>query len=112
MNAMMHHHCSHSDFDEWEKTFGCTGWGYSDIQPYMRRSEKFTPNKNRPAIDLTHRGDSGMWQTGYSHLTEIGEQGFLKSCYEIGIPGKSEKESKKEERMIYLINASHTLPII
>ena len=86
MNAMMHHHCSHSDFDEWEKTFGCNGWGYRDIQPYMRRSERFTPNKDRPAIDLAHRGNEGLWQTGYSHLTEIGEKGFLESCYEIGIP--------------------------
>lgn len=86
MNAMMYHHCSHSDFDEWEQKFGCKGWGYSDIQPYIRRAEKFTPNVNRPAIDLTHRGDSGVWQTGYSHLTEIGERGFLESCYEVGIP--------------------------
>jgi choline dehydrogenase len=86
MNAMMHHHCSHSDFDEWEKEFGCTGWGYKDVLPYMRRSEKFTPNKGRPAIDAKHRGDEGMWQTGYSYLSKIGEEGFVPGCEEIGIP--------------------------
>ncbi|UZJ53577.1 hypothetical protein CBS101457_002897 [Exobasidium rhododendri] len=85
MNAMMFQTCQ-EDFNEWEKDLGCKGWGYSDIAPYIRRSEKFTPNKKRPTIDLTHRGDSGLWQTGYSYLSEIGEKGFLGACEEVGIP--------------------------
>ncbi|QIX00308.1 hypothetical protein AMS68_005825 [Peltaster fructicola] len=86
MNAMMSHVCDRQDFDEWKEKFGCVGWGYNDILPYMRKSEKFTPNPNRPAISTEHRGDSGPWLTGYSWLTEIGETGFLGGCEEVGIP--------------------------
>lgn len=86
MNAMMSHQCDRADFDEWEQEHGCKGWGYKDIAPYMRKSERFTPNLNRPPINLEHRGNSGPWQTGYSWLTEIGENGFLAGCNEIGIP--------------------------
>lgn len=86
MNAMMSHTCDRQDFDEWRDKFGCEGWGYNDLVPYMRKSEKFTPNPNRPAISTEHRGDSGPWQTGYSYLTEIGSEGFLGGCQEAGIP--------------------------
>ncbi|MCO5602790.1 hypothetical protein L7F22_056928 [Adiantum nelumboides] len=84
MNAMMYHHGSHSDYDEWAQ-LGCKGWGYKDLSHYMRKSERFTPNKNRPLIDALHRGDSGNWHTGYSYLTEVGEKGFLGACKDVGI---------------------------
>jgi choline dehydrogenase len=86
MNAMMHHHCDKHDFNEWAEKLGCKGWSYKDLAPFLRKSEKFTPNPNRPAIASEHRGDSGVWQTGYSWLTEIGEKGFLGSCEDVGIP--------------------------
>lgn len=86
MNAMMHHHCDKHDFNEWASKLGCKGWSYADIAPFMRKSEKFTPNPNRPAIAAEHRGDAGLWQTGYSWLTEIGEKGFLGACEDVGIP--------------------------
>ena len=69
--------CDGHDFDEWESQFDCKGWGYKNMQPYFRKSEKFTPNPKRPPINSEHRGDTGLWQTGYSWLTEIGEKGFL-----------------------------------
>ena len=85
MNAMIYHHCSKSDFDEWSSEHGCTGWGYNDIAPYFRRMENFTINPNRPAINMEHRGKGGDWQTGYSYLSEIVEDGFLPACVEAGI---------------------------
>lgn len=86
INAMMSHTCDRQDFDEWKDKFGCKGWGYNDLRPYMIKSEKFTPNASRPAISTEHRGGMGPWQTGYSWLTKIGEEGFLGGCEEIGIP--------------------------
>ncbi|PLN76171.1 putative glucose dehydrogenase [Aspergillus taichungensis] len=86
MNAMMYHHCAPSDFDEWTTVHGCQGWGYNDLVPYWRRMEGFTPNTARPRIDLTHRSRTGMWDVGYSWLTEIGEKGFLPACEDAGIP--------------------------
>lgn len=85
LNAMMYHHCSKSDFDEWASLHGCEGWGYDDIAPYFRRMERFTPNQARPAIDLQHRGTSGQWHTGYSYLSKIVEEGFLPACQDAGI---------------------------
>ncbi|KAE8381509.1 hypothetical protein BDV26DRAFT_289361 [Aspergillus bertholletiae] len=86
INAMMYHHCSRSDFDEWASHYGCQGWSYDDLAPYFKRMERFTPNPNRPRIDLNHRGNAGEWHTGYSWLSEIGEKGFLRACQEVGIP--------------------------
>ncbi|KAJ5720240.1 uncharacterized protein N7483_008174 [Penicillium malachiteum] len=86
MNTMMYHHASSSDYDEWVSVHGCKGWGYDDLSPYFRRMEKFTPNPARPAINTEHRGSDGMWDTGYSYVTEIAEKAFLPSCEAVGIP--------------------------
>jgi choline dehydrogenase len=34
MNAMVYHHGSPSDFDEWER-LGAAGWGYENLAPYV-----------------------------------------------------------------------------
>lgn len=86
INAMMYHHCSNSDFDEWKSVHGCDGWAYDDLAPYFRRMEKFTANPLRPKIDASHRGADGEWHTGYSHLESITENGFLPACVDAGIP--------------------------
>ncbi|KAJ5218101.1 uncharacterized protein N7498_000200 [Penicillium cinerascens] len=86
LNAMMYHHCSKSDFDEWATDYGCDGWSYNDLAPFFRRMEKFTPNLTRPAIDVKHRGSTGDWHTGYSWLSEIMDKGFLPACQDAGIP--------------------------
>ncbi|KAM3512731.1 hypothetical protein MY11210_003605 [Beauveria gryllotalpidicola] len=86
MNAMIYHHGSKSDYDEWAEALGCKGWSYADLAPYMRRMENFTANPRRPAIDLQHRGTGGEWQTGYSYLSPMVEDGFLPACAEAGIP--------------------------
>jgi choline dehydrogenase len=86
INAMMYHHCSKSDFDEWASAYGCTGWSYNELAPYLKSMERFTANPARPAIDTRHRGASGKWETGYSTLTEIVEEGFLPACQDARIP--------------------------
>ena len=85
MNAMVYHHCSKSDFNEWATKYGCDGWAYDDIAPYFRCMEKHTPNPLRPAIDMAHRGSDGLWQTGYAHLSEIVDKGFIPACKDAGI---------------------------
>ncbi|KZN89632.1 putative GMC-type oxidoreductase [Penicillium chrysogenum] len=90
LNAMMYHHCSPSDFDEWASVHGCEGWSFNDLAPYLRRMEMFTPDSARPAIDTEHRGSSGCWQTGYSWLSEIIEDGFIPACQDAGIPRRAD----------------------
>lgn len=85
MNAMMYHHCSKSDFDEWATEYGCEGWGYDDILPYLRRMEKFNPNPDRPAINMEHGGEHGEWLTGYSYLNSIISDGWIPACQQSGL---------------------------
>lgn len=85
MNAMMYHHGSKSDYDEWATEKGCKGWSYDDLVPYFRCMENFTAHPHRPAIDMQHRGSGGEWQTGYSQLSSMVEEGFLPACEEAGI---------------------------
>ncbi|KAJ6157837.1 hypothetical protein N7470_005429 [Penicillium chermesinum] len=94
LNAMMYHHCSKSDFEEWKNVHGCEGWGYDDLAPYLRRMEKFTPNTSRPAIETSNRGTTGQWLTGYSWLSEITEEGFLPACHDAGIPPNADINTK------------------
>ncbi|KHN94893.1 Glucose-methanol-choline oxidoreductase [Metarhizium album ARSEF 1941] len=90
MNAMIYHHCSPSDFDEWVSVHGCTGWGHSDLAPHFRCVERFTPNSARPAIDAANRGRTGQWHTGYSWLSHIVDDGFIPACDDAGIPPNSD----------------------
>jgi choline dehydrogenase len=86
LNAMIYHHCSKSDFDEWAAEYGCAGWDYDGLAPYLWGMERFTANPDRPAIDIQHRGTLGQWQTGYTWLSEIVEEGFLPACHDAQIP--------------------------
>ncbi|KAI8911405.1 hypothetical protein DFJ77DRAFT_97381 [Powellomyces hirtus] len=86
LNAMMFHHASFSDYDEWEQVFGCKGWGYEDMKPFFRKAEQFTPNIARTPVDPLHRSSDGVWQVGHSYLSEIGGKGFVGGCVEAGIP--------------------------
>ncbi|HEX8065828.1 MAG TPA: FAD-dependent oxidoreductase [Thermoleophilaceae bacterium] len=40
MNAMFYVRGHRSDFDRWVEDFGATGWGYDDVLPLFRRSER------------------------------------------------------------------------
>ncbi|MDO8361765.1 MAG: GMC family oxidoreductase N-terminal domain-containing protein [Actinomycetota bacterium] len=37
VNAMVALPGEPSDYDEWERTFGCTGWGWADVAPWFAR---------------------------------------------------------------------------
>ncbi|RCI14845.1 hypothetical protein L249_6519 [Ophiocordyceps polyrhachis-furcata BCC 54312] len=86
INAMMYHHCSASDFDEWASVYGCKGWSYDDIAPYFRRMESFHPSPSHPGVDLSHRGSDGRWHTGFMPVASIIAKGFIPACQQVGIP--------------------------
>src|SRR5690348_12394517 len=45
-----------NDFNRWEKRYGCTGWGYKDMLPVMKRMEDIdddipmSPYRNKGGI--------------------------------------------------------------
>lgn len=95
MNALVYHHCSPSDFDEWER-LGATGWNYKDIAPYFRKAEKYTPHVKYPDINAEDRGDSGPWHTTHRFChTELMVDSFISASEEIGIPHSPDINTKK-----------------
>ncbi|KII87819.1 hypothetical protein PLICRDRAFT_648550 [Plicaturopsis crispa FD-325 SS-3] len=84
INAMLYHHCSPSDFDEWEQ-LGAKGWSYAALAPYLRKAEKFTPDTRYPDVKVDERGDSGLWLTSYTWCSEMCQR-FIDAGKQIGIP--------------------------
>ncbi|KIJ64876.1 GMC oxidoreductase [Hydnomerulius pinastri MD-312] len=82
INALVYQHCSPSDFDEWESK-GLVGWGYSSLAPYLRKSEKFTPNPLYP-VDIKHRGTAGVWHTTYGYTHDICDK-WMEAAQAVGI---------------------------
>jgi choline dehydrogenase len=39
VSSMIYTRGSRYDYDAWRDDYGCTGWGYTDLMPYFRRSE-------------------------------------------------------------------------
>jgi choline dehydrogenase len=40
INGLLYIRGQHADFDDWEAA-GCTGWGYRDLLPYFKKSERY-----------------------------------------------------------------------
>jgi choline dehydrogenase len=54
INGMIYIRGHRADYDAWA-AMGCTGWGYDDVLPYFRRSER----NRRPGIDTAAHGVDG-----------------------------------------------------
>ncbi len=42
LNGMIYVRGNASDYDQWANEFGCTGWDYSSVLPYFKKSEDFS----------------------------------------------------------------------
>lgn len=40
LNAQLYVRGHRQDYDDWRDRYGCAGWGYDDVLPYFKRSEK------------------------------------------------------------------------
>src|ERR1700730_8921423 len=40
VNAMIYIRGSRLDYDSWRDDYGCAGWGYADLLPYLIRAER------------------------------------------------------------------------
>ena len=54
-SSMIYTRGSRYDYDSWRDEYGCTGWGYTDLLPYFRRSEA-----NSRGESPYHGGDGPM----------------------------------------------------
>lgn len=79
INGMIYIRGDRADYDQWATALGCTGWGWDDVLPWFRRSERF----DGPP-DQTHGGlgELGVGLPGERHpLAEV----FVAACAEQGL---------------------------
>lgn len=95
INAMIFNKGPPDDFDEWER-LGNKGWGFKDVEPFMKKAECFKENDahHLSAEELEQHGRSGPWQVGYSHQSKFTPK-FLDGCEAQGIPKVSDINSNK-----------------
>ncbi|THH13142.1 hypothetical protein EW146_g7045 [Bondarzewia mesenterica] len=98
VNAQIFHSGAPSDYDEWAKMIGMEGaeeWAYDNFHKYFTKFEKFFPSKSFPGVDVSHRGSTGVVETGFfGNFSKI-TQKFLDSCENIGISREHDLNSPK-----------------
>ncbi|BGP18680.1 hypothetical protein JCM10213v2_006746 [Rhodosporidiobolus nylandii] len=69
------------DYDSWAK-LGISGWGWSDLLPYFKKSEKFTPPQGNtenvnPRYDPSSHGTSGPVEASFAEYISPQFTGFF-----------------------------------
>jgi choline dehydrogenase-like flavoprotein len=67
------------DYDRWIDDYGCTGWGFADVLPYFKRSER---NDTLAGDYHGTEGSQGITTMAPDPLTCA----FMRACQEAGIP--------------------------
>ena len=80
VNGLVYSRGQREDFDDWEQ-MGNPGWGYDDILPYFKRSERRVGS-----CDPVFRGIGGELPITDSDWTSPLCDAFIKGCSELGIP--------------------------
>jgi choline dehydrogenase len=87
INAMICHHGSPSDYDEWAAAGepGSEEWSFANLRKYFLKFENHIPHPKFP-VDISLRGTSGPVTTGYfGNFANITSK-FVEACTRIGIP--------------------------
>jgi choline dehydrogenase len=92
INGMVYTRGSPLDFERWATEFGCTGWGYSDVLPYFKRSETSDRGAN------TYRGGTGPLQVTTPRLTDNPlNRSFIEAGCEAGYPQTEDSNAFQHE---------------
>ncbi|CAG9764253.1 unnamed protein product [Ceutorhynchus assimilis] len=83
INGGIYSRGSAGDFNFWE-AIGNVGWGYDDVLPYFKKSEKC--QIDRDLLDQDFHGFDGLQATGMAEDTPILTEAILEAFNEIGMP--------------------------
>ena len=101
INGHIYNRGQRMDFDSWSQR-GNRGWGYADVLPYFRRSERRIGDG-----DDTFRGRAGnlaVTDLDYRHpLCEI----FMDGAGELGIPRNADYNGARQEGISYVQRTAH-----
>lgn len=101
INGMVYNRGQAEDFDDWE-ALGCTGWGYRDVLPYFRRSER----KVGPGDDQ-YRGRLGPLPITDPDWPSPLCDAFIKGAGELGIPANADYNGEAQEGAGYFQRNIH-----
>ena len=79
INGMMYIRGSRRDYDSWERDLGCTGWGWTSVQAYFKRSEGFD---GPPSQSHSTAGPLGVALPRRIHPLS---HAFIDACAEAGL---------------------------
>ncbi|WP_084397322.1 choline dehydrogenase [Henriciella aquimarina] len=90
INGMVYIRGHARDYDQWRQS-GLTGWGYSDILPYFRRSEGYRGEES------TYHGTEGPLAVEESPLDSAAYEAFIKSGEQAGFPRTEDFNGAQQE---------------
>ncbi|MDV3458821.1 GMC family oxidoreductase N-terminal domain-containing protein [Sphingomonas sp. HF-S4] len=90
INAMLYVRGHQRDYDEW-RDLGATGWGWDDVLPWFRRSER-----NMRGADAFHGDDGPLWVSdqAYAHP---GSRAFVEAAARLQIPVNPDFNGARQE---------------
>jgi len=99
INGMVYNRGQKADFDSWAQR-GNRGWGYADILPYFRRSER----RVGPADDTYHGRDGKIPVTDMDWFHPLCEA-FMAGAAEVGLPRNPDYNGASQEGVGYFQRA-------
>ena len=96
INGHVYNRGQRYDFDTWAQ-FGNHGWGYADVLPYFRRTEK----RIGPG-DETYRGRNGQVRITDLEWRHPLCEAFIEGCLQYGIPRNRDYNGEKQEGVSYV----------
>ncbi|MEI9984734.1 MAG: GMC family oxidoreductase N-terminal domain-containing protein [Aliidongia sp.] len=99
INGMVYNRGQAADFDAWAQC-GNAGWGYEDILPYFRRTERWAGTG-----DSRYRGGDGRLGTSRSSWPNAVVDAFVASARELGHPFNPDYNGARQEGVGYYQSA-------
>jgi choline dehydrogenase len=96
INGHIYNRGQRMDFDGWAQR-GNRGWGYNDVLPYFRRTERRIGE-----ADDTFRGRGGNLTVTDLGVTHPLCEAFIKGAAEIGIPRNPDYNGERQEGISYV----------
>ncbi len=90
INAMLYIRGHPADYDQW-RDLGCTGWGWDDVLPWFRRSER-----NVRGGDALHGADGPLWVSDQADAY-AGSRAFIDAAAALQIPVNPDFNGPRQE---------------
>lgn len=80
VNGMIYIRGQQQDYDTWAEQYGCDGWGYADLLPYFKKSER------NESLSGHYHGTQGPLHVSENRHRHPLSQAFIRAGQELGLP--------------------------